>query len=54
RKLLRDVHESLAIKGIGTLSEIYDGDAPHTPRGCVAHAVAVAEILRVMSELDMD
>lgn len=54
RKLLRDVHESLAIKGVGTLSEIYDGNEPHTPRGCVAHAVAVAEILRIMAELNID
>ena len=32
---------------IGTISEIFDGDAPHHPRGCVAQAWSVAEILRV-------
>ncbi|HET7001256.1 MAG TPA: amylo-alpha-1,6-glucosidase, partial [Puia sp.] len=32
---------------IGTVSEIFDGDAPHHPRGCVAQAWSVAEILRV-------
>jgi glycogen debranching enzyme len=32
---------------IGTVSEIFDGDAPHHPRGCVAQAWGVAEILRV-------
>jgi predicted glycogen debranching enzyme len=33
---------------IGTVSEIFDGDAPHYPRGCVAQAWGVAEILRVI------
>ncbi len=32
---------------IGSVSEIFDGDAPHHPRGCVAQAWGVAEILRV-------
>lgn len=32
--------------GIGTLSEIFDGDAPMTPRGCFAQAWTVAETLR--------
>jgi predicted glycogen debranching enzyme len=31
---------------IGTVSEIFDGDAPHTARGCFAQAWSVAEILR--------
>jgi predicted glycogen debranching enzyme len=31
---------------VGTLSEIFDGDAPHTARGCFAQAWSVAEILR--------
>jgi predicted glycogen debranching enzyme len=32
--------------GLGTLSEISDGDAPFTPRGCIAQAWTVAEVLR--------
>jgi glycogen debranching enzyme len=31
---------------IGTIGEIFDGDAPHTARGCFAQAWSVAEILR--------
>ena len=31
---------------LGTISEIFDGDAPHAPRGCVAQAWSVAETLR--------
>jgi len=33
--------------GIGTLSEIFDADEPYTPRGCIAQAWTVAEVLRV-------
>ena len=35
---------------IGSISEIFDGDAPHHPRGCVAQAWGVAEVLRVIEE----
>ena len=31
---------------IGSISEIFDGDVPFTPRGCFAQAWSVAEVLR--------
>ncbi|MCC7576084.1 MAG: glycogen debranching protein, partial [Methanomethylovorans sp.] len=37
-------------EGIGSISEVFDGDEPHLPGGCVAQAWSVAEILRVYSE----
>jgi len=37
----------LPAAGIGSLSEIFDGDPPHTPRGCPAQAWSVAEIIRL-------
>ena len=33
--------------GLGQVSEIFDGDSPHIPRGCIAQAWSVAEILRL-------
>jgi glycogen debranching enzyme len=33
--------------GISTISEIFDGDPPHTPRGAISQAWSVAEILRM-------
>lgn len=33
--------------GLGQVSEIFDGDAPHTPRGCIAQAWSVSEVLRL-------
>jgi len=37
--------------GVGTISEIFDGQAPHHPRGCMAQAWSVAEVLRVAVDL---
>ncbi|MEE8632699.1 MAG: amylo-alpha-1,6-glucosidase, partial [Candidatus Bathyarchaeia archaeon] len=36
--------------GLGNLSEIFDGDFPHLPRGCIAQAWSVAEPLRAYVE----
>ena len=38
---------------IGQVSEIFDADAPHHPRGCVAQAWGVAEVLRVVKEYEL-
>ena len=38
---------------IGSVSEIFDGKAPHYPRGCVAQAWGVAEILRVIKDYNL-
>jgi predicted glycogen debranching enzyme len=40
----------LAEAGLGQVSEIFEGDAPHRPCGCIAQAWSVAEILRVYFE----
>ncbi|MCL2329668.1 MAG: glycogen debranching protein, partial [Phycisphaerae bacterium] len=32
--------------GLGYVSEIFDGNAPHKPRGCIAQAWSVAELIR--------
>jgi predicted glycogen debranching enzyme len=41
----------LSVHGLGTISEIFDGDSPFTPRGCFAQAWSVAEILRAWADL---
>ena len=43
-------HEHLYQRGLGTVSEIFDGDAPHCPRGCISQAWSVAEPLRAYVE----
>jgi glycogen debranching enzyme len=32
---------------LGQLCEIFDGDAPHKPKGCIAQAWSVAELIRI-------
>ncbi len=39
----------LAEAGLGQMSELFDGDPPHAPRGCIAQAWSVAEMLRATS-----
>lgn len=41
---------TLSETGLGTVSEIFDGDAPYVPQGCIAQAWSVAEILRIYDE----
>lgn len=38
----------LSESGVGQISEIFDADPPHLPRGCPAQAWSVAEVLRVI------
>ncbi|HZQ69173.1 MAG TPA: amylo-alpha-1,6-glucosidase [Terriglobales bacterium] len=40
----------LSEAGLGHISEIFDGDAPHRPVGCIAQAWSLAEILRATVE----
>jgi predicted glycogen debranching enzyme len=47
---LSPLESHLAEAGLGHVSEIFEGDAPHRPCGCIAQAWSVAEILRVYSE----
>jgi predicted glycogen debranching enzyme len=47
---LSPLESHLAEAGLGHISEIFEGDAPHRPCGCIAQAWSVAEILRVYFE----
>ena len=43
----KEFAQTLTEHGVGTISEIYDGDPPHTPRGAISQAWSVAELLRI-------
>lgn len=49
-RLLDPLREHICQAGIGQISEVFDGDPPHAPRGCIAQAWSVAEVLRAYIE----
>lgn len=52
RKLIMGFEETLTEAGISTISEIFDGDPPHSPRGAISQAWSVGEILRIFTLLE--
>jgi predicted glycogen debranching enzyme len=46
KTLLEPFEAHLREAGIGTISEIFDGEKPYLPRGCIAQAWSVAEVRR--------
>jgi len=50
-RFLEPLGRQIYASGLGTLNEIFDGDAPFSPRGCIAQAWTVAEVLRAWQEL---
>jgi glycogen debranching enzyme len=50
--LLRPFEHHLRDAGLGTVSEIFEGNPSHQARGCIAQAWSVAEILRVWRDLE--
>jgi predicted glycogen debranching enzyme len=50
RKAIEGLAPHLLEAGLGTISEIFDGDAPHAPRGCPSQAWSVGEALRVVKD----
>jgi predicted glycogen debranching enzyme len=48
---LKSFQLSLDNSAVGSIAEITDAEAPYTPRGCVAQAWSVAEVLRSLVKL---
>jgi predicted glycogen debranching enzyme len=51
RSLFEGLRQHLSDAMIGSISEIFDAEAPHAPRGCGAQAWSVAEVLRSYQKL---
>jgi len=47
KELYQGFEKEMPEAGIGTISELYDGDPPHRPGGALSHARNVAEIIRL-------
>jgi predicted glycogen debranching enzyme len=50
RHFLDGFEPHLAEAGIGSISEVFDAEPPFTPRGCIAQAWSVAEVLRCLAK----
>jgi predicted glycogen debranching enzyme len=48
RKLLAGFDHHLSDACVGSISEIFDAEKPYVPRGCIAQAWSVAEVLRCL------
>jgi len=51
-KLIEGFKDVMCEHGISSISEIYDGNPPHKPKGAISQAWSVAEILRIMKLIE--
>ncbi len=51
RKIIMGFEKVMNEHGVGSISEIYNGNPPHEPRGAISQAWSVAEILRSLDLL---
>jgi glycogen debranching enzyme len=51
-RFLAPLENHLQEAGLGHVSEIVDGDPPHTPRGCPFQAWSLGELIRIRSMLE--
>jgi predicted glycogen debranching enzyme len=49
KELLAGFEEDIALHGICSIAEVYDGNPPHRPGGCISQAWSVGEVLRGMA-----
>jgi predicted glycogen debranching enzyme len=47
KRIYDGFEEELSNRGIGSISEVYDGNPPHEPRGSISQATGVAALLRI-------
>ena len=50
-RYLEPLGTNICAQGLGTLAEVFHGDPPHSPRGCIAQAWTVGEFLRAWTAL---
>ncbi len=54
KKLIYGLEAVMSEHGISTISEIYDGDPPHSPKGAISQAWSVGEVLRIINLLETE
>lgn len=49
KELIAGFEEDIALYGVCSISEVYDGNPPYQPNGCISQAWSVGEILRSLA-----
>ena len=52
KKIYMEFEEDMSEHGISSISEIYDGDPPHKPRGAISQAWSIAALLRISKMIE--
>ena len=52
KDLKNNFEEVMHEHGLGTVSELYDGDPPHSPRGSISYAPSVASALQIIDKIE--
>ena len=52
KKIMAGFEEEMTNQGIGTISEVYDGNPPHVGKGGISQAINIGEILRAYQLID--
>jgi len=52
KKIYEGFEEEMSSRGIGSISEIYDGNPPHFARGAISQATGVAALLRISEMIE--
>ncbi|MBK7598861.1 MAG: hypothetical protein IPJ07_10185 [Acidobacteria bacterium] len=54
REIIGAFRDHLKTAGLGQISEVFDGEPPHSAGGCIAQAWSVAELLRVITQYNLE
>ena len=52
KRIYAEFEEDMINRGIGSISEVYDGNPPHDPQGAISHAGSVAALLRIVEMIE--
>jgi predicted glycogen debranching enzyme len=52
KRIYSEFEDDMVYRGIGTVSELYDGNPPHDSKGAISHAASVASMLRVVEMIE--
>ncbi len=52
KEIASSFEEDITLYGIGSVSEVYDGDPPQQPNGCISQAWSIGELMRILQMIE--